>query len=156
MFCNDWIPFCSRNLFLRSVYRGQTKRKWSSFSTWFWQNTHFLFVGQSLYLYILLFTGSTPSRSCVSATLRQYIATTDKYFSAPNITLKDRYMHICFCLWCQQSTSVWTCLTTFAWRLTKMIWRLQRLAVTIQSKSQFYTGVLVPPMPNTVSRFHQD
>ena len=92
MFCNDWIPFCLRNLFLSSVYRGQTKRKWSSFSTWFWQNTQFLFVGQSLYLYILLFIGSTSSRSCVSATLKQYISITDKYSSAPNITLKDRYI----------------------------------------------------------------
>ena len=36
-------------------------------------NTQFLFVRQSLYLYILLFIGSTPSRSCVSATLKQYI-----------------------------------------------------------------------------------
>ena len=87
MSCNDWIPFCSRNLFLRSVYRGQTKRKWSSFSTWFWQNAQFLFVEQSLYLYMLLFIGSTPSRSCVSA-----ISITDKYFSASNINLKDRYV----------------------------------------------------------------
>ena len=87
-----WIPFCSRNLFLRSVYREQTKRKWSSFSTWFWQNTQFLFVGQSLYLYILLFIGSTPNRSCVSATLKQYISVTDKYSSASNITLTDRYV----------------------------------------------------------------
>ena len=35
------------------------------------------FVGQSLYLYILLFIGSTPSRSCVSATLKQYISITE-------------------------------------------------------------------------------
>ena len=100
MSCNDWIPFCSRNLFLR----GQTERKWSSFSTWFWQNTQFLFVGQSLYLYILLFIGSTPSRSCVSATLKQYISITDKYFPAPNITWKIDTFHIFLCLWCQQST----------------------------------------------------
>ena len=52
----------------------------------------FLFVGQSLYLYILLFIGSTPSPSCVSATLKLYIYKTDKYLSASNITLTDRYV----------------------------------------------------------------
>ena len=39
MFCNDWAPFCTRNVFLKSVYKGQTKRKWSLFSMWSGQNT---------------------------------------------------------------------------------------------------------------------
>ena len=78
MSCNDWIPFCLRNLILRSVYRNDLKG--SSFSTLFWQNTLFLFVGQSLYLYMLLFIWSTPSRSCVSATLKQYISITLNHY----------------------------------------------------------------------------
>ena len=92
MSCNDWAPFCSRNPFLKSVYKGPTKRKWSSFSTTSGQNTQFLFVGQSLYLYMLLFIGRTPSLSCASATLKQNISMSDRYLSASNNLLKQRYV----------------------------------------------------------------
>ena len=95
-YCNmsgiDWAPFCSRDLFLKSVHKGQTKRKWSSFSTTSGQNTQFLFVGQSLYLYMLLFIGRTLSLSCTRATLKQNTSMSDRYLSASNIFLKQRYV----------------------------------------------------------------
>ena len=96
MSCNDWAPFCTRNLFLKSVYKGQTKRKWSSFSTTSGQNTQFLFVGQSLYLYMLLFIGRTPSLSCTRATLKQNISMSDRYLSAPNIFFETAIRYISF------------------------------------------------------------
>ena len=85
------MPFCSRNLFLTRVQRTNQKEvififnlvlaKYTSsfFFFFFFFLLFFLsfFVGQSLYLYILLFIGSTPSRSCVSATLKQYISITE-------------------------------------------------------------------------------
>ena len=82
MACNDWAPFCTRNMFLKSVYKGLTKRKWSSFSTTSGQNIQFLFVGQSLYLYMLLFIGRIPSLSCARATLEQNISMSHRYLSA--------------------------------------------------------------------------
>ena len=92
MSCNDWAPFRTRNLFLKSVYKGQTKRKWSSFSTTPGQTTQFLFVGQSLYLYMLLFIRRIPSLSCARATLKQNISMSDRYLSASNSFLKQRYV----------------------------------------------------------------
>ena len=77
---------------LKSVYKGQTKRKWSSFSTTSGQNTQFLFVGQSLYLYMLLFIRRIPSLSCARATLKQNISMSDRYLSALNKFLKQRYV----------------------------------------------------------------
>ena len=91
---NDRAPFCTRNLFLKSVYKGQTKRKWSSFSATSEQNTQFLFVGQSLYLYMLLFIGRTPSLSRARAFLTQNISMSDKYLPASIFFfffLKQRY-----------------------------------------------------------------
>ena len=78
MFCNDWIPFCSRNL-LDPCTEDKPKGSDLHFQPGFGK-IQFLFVGQSLYLYILLFIGSTPSRSCVSATLKQYISITFNYY----------------------------------------------------------------------------